>query len=230
MRALLLAAGMGTRLRPLTNTIPKCLVPIHSKPLLGIWFDLLFRGGVERALVNTHYLPDQVRNYVGTSLWREKIELAHESELLGTGGTILANKGFFQSQPFLLAHADNLARFDVGAFLDRHRQRPAGTDITMMTFDTDTPQSCGIVEEDVRGIVTAFHEKVQNPPSNRANAAVYIFEPGVIDFIAGLKKSQPDISLDVIPAYMGRICTFYNADYMRDIGTPESLVAAERDF
>lgn len=230
MRALLLAAGMGTRLRPLTDSLPKCLVPIHGKPLLGYWFDLLFRGGIERALVNTHYLPDQVRNYVGASPWRDKIELAHEYELLGTGGTILANKGFFQNQPFLLAHADNLARFDMGAFLTRHRQRPSGALITMMTFDTDTPQSCGIVEEDAQGIVTAFHEKAQNPPGRRANAAVYIFEPGVIDFIAGLKKPKPDISLDVIPAFMGRICTYHNADYLRDIGTPESLAKAEEDF
>jgi mannose-1-phosphate guanylyltransferase len=230
MRALLLAAGMGTRLRPLTNTIPKCLVPIRGKPLLGYWFDLLFQGGIERALVNTHYLPEQVRDYVGASSWREKVELAYESELLGTGGTVLANKDFLQNQSFLLAHADNLARFDAGAFLNRHRQRPAGTDITMMTFDTDAPQSCGIVEEDARGIVTGFHEKVQNPPGTRANAAVYICELSVVDFIARLNKPKPDISLDVIPAYVGRICTFHNTGYLRDIGTPESLAKAERDF
>jgi mannose-1-phosphate guanylyltransferase len=230
MRAVLLAAGKGTRLRPLTNSVPKCLVPIRGKPLLGYWFDLLFQAGLEQVLVNTHYLPDQVRGFVSSSRWRERIELAHESDLLGTAGTILSNKDFFQNSPFLVAHADNLARFDVNAFLNRHRQRPTGVDITMMTFDTDAPQSCGIVEEDAQGIVTGFHEKIPNPPGRRANAAVYVFEPRVVDFIAGLNKATPDISLDVLPAFMGRICTFHNMDYLRDIGSPESLAAAEREF
>jgi mannose-1-phosphate guanylyltransferase len=230
MRAVLLAAGKGTRLRPLTNSVPKCLVPIRGKPLLGYWFDLLFQAGLERVLVNTHYLPDQVRNFVSSSSWRERIELAHETDLLGTAGTILANKDFYQNSPFLIAHADNLARFDVSAFLNRHRQRSTGADITMMTFDTDAPQSCGIVEVDERGIVTGFHEKDPNPPGHRANAAVYVFEPRVVDFIATLNKAAPDISFDVLPAFMGRICTFHNTDYLRDIGSPQSLAAAEREF
>ena len=112
----------------------------------------------------------------------------------------------------------------------RHAQRPQGTLITMMTFDTDAPQNCGIVEEDACGIVTAFHEKMAHPPGHRANAAVYIFEPAVVDYIAGLRKPAPDISLDVIPAFLGKICTFHNTDYLRDIGTPESLKKAEEEY
>jgi mannose-1-phosphate guanylyltransferase len=230
MRALLLAAGLGTRLRPLTDRMPKCLVPIHGKPLLGYWLDLLLGAGIEQVLVNTHYLPDVVRGYVATSPWRARITLAHEDRLLGTGGTVLQNRAFLEGGAFLVAHADNLTQFDVNAFLERHQKRPAGVDVTMMTFDTDAPQTCGIVEEDAHGIVIAFHEKVSNPPSARANAAVYILEPSVIGFLASLGKEVIDLSTEVIPLFMGRICTFHNAGYHRDIGTPESLLKAEAEF
>ncbi len=230
MRALLLAAGAGTRLRPITNTIPKCLVLIHGKPLLAYWLDLLLGAGIDRVLINTHYLPDQVRRFVAESHWRSRIELVYEQELLGTGGTVLRAKPFFQNNAFIVAHADNLCRFDVRAFMDRHQNRPMVADITMMTFKTDTPQSCGIVVEDEAGLVTGFYEKVTHPPGNHANGAVYIFEPGVLDFLAGLPGPFIDLSTQVIPHYMGRICTFHNTDYHRDIGTPESLELAEQEY
>lgn len=230
MRALLLAAGLGTRLRPITDHVPKCLVPIHGKPLLGYWLDMLLPNGVERVLVNTHYLSDAVREFVAASAWRDSIEMVHEEELLGTGGTVLRNRDFLAGGPFMVVHADNLTRFDVRAFIHAHDCRPSGVDITMMTFDTDAPQSCGIVELDSRGVVIKFHEKVAKPPSNHANAAVYIFEPSVIGYLASLGKAVIDISTEVLPRYLGRMQAFNNSDYHRDIGTPESLALAEREF
>ncbi len=230
MRALLLAAGLGTRLRPITDHVPKCLVPVHGKPLLQYWLDLLLPGGIERILLNTHYLPEKVRQFVAASPWRERISMVHEDVLLGTGGTVLKNHAFFDGTSFLVAHADNLTQFDLAAFIARHQARAAGVEITMMTFDTDAPRSCGIVEENTDGVVVAFHEKVENPPGNHANAAVYIFEAGVINFMATLGKEVIDLSTEVIPHYMGRICTFHNRGYHRDIGNPESLRLAEQEF
>jgi mannose-1-phosphate guanylyltransferase len=227
---LLLAAGFGTRLRPITDHIPKCLVPIHGKPLLGYWLDRLFSGGIDRILINTHYMHDVVRKFVSATPWRESIDLVYEDVLLGTGGTVFHNRSFFADGAFLVAHADNLTRFDVGAFIEAHRDRPEGVEITMMTFDTDVPETCGIVELDERGIVVGFHEKSANPPGRRANAAVYIFDLSVIDFLASLNKEIIDISLEVIPHYLGRMHCFHNADYHRDIGTPESLRLAEAEF
>lgn len=230
MKALLLAAGLGTRLRPITNTIPKCLVQIHGKPLLGYWLDMLFTAGVERILVNTHYLPEAVNSFIAGSRWKDVVDLIYEEELLGTGGTILKNRAFLQDHPFLVAHADNLTRFDVNAFASKHMHRPPNVEITMMTFATDAPSSCGIVELDDLGTVTAFHEKVSNPPGNHANAAVYIFQPTVIDYIESQKKPFVDVSTEVIPKFLGRIHTYHNSDYHRDIGTPESLAAAEHEY
>lgn len=230
MRALLLAAGLGTRLRPLTDHIPKCLVPIHGKPLLGYWLDLLLNNGVERILINTHYLPDVVRQFVADSSWCDSIDLVYEEILLGTGGTILANRKFFSGEPFMVAHADNLTRFDVSAFINVHSNRPQGVEITMMTFDTDAPQTCGIVEQDERGIVLEFHEKSASPPGKCANAAVYIFEPSVLGFLASLNKNEIDLSLEVLPHYLGRMQCFHNSNYHRDIGNTESLRLAQLEF
>jgi len=230
LRALLLAAGLGTRLRPLTDTTPKCLVPILGRPLLAYWLDLLFEGGIERVLVNTHHRAEDVRAFVARSAWRARVDLVHEDQLMGTAGTVRANAAFFAGQAALVAHADNLTRFDVRAFIRRHHDRPPGVQITMMTFDTTTPESCGIVEEDARGVVVGLHEKVPDPPGRRANAAVYIFEPSVVEFLATLGPLARDLSTDILPRFLGRIQSFHNTDYHRDIGTPESLRAAEIEF
>jgi len=229
MRALVLAAGFGTRLRPITETTPKCLVPIHGRPLLDYWFALLLSGGIERILINTHYLSERVQAHLADSPWRDRVDSVHETELLGTGGTVLRNAPWFGPGPFLVAHGDNLARFDVAAFMGHHRDRPSGIEITMMTFETDRPQSCGIVEQDDQGIVQAFHEKVPDPPGNRANAAVYIFEPSVLPFLSATGKDVIDISTDVLPHFLGKIRTFHNSDYLRDIGTVESLQKAHAE-
>jgi mannose-1-phosphate guanylyltransferase len=230
VRALLLAAGLGTRLRPLTNSVPKCLVRVNGIPLIDYWFDLLLRSSIERVLVNTHHLADAVRLHVSQSRWRERIDLVHEASLLGTGGTILENASYFKQRPFLVAHADNLTQFDVDQFVVRHAKRPAGAEITMMTFDTSTPQLCGIIEEDEAGVVTGFHEKVAKPPTRKANAAVYIFEPGILSFLVSLGKPVIDLSTEVIPHFLGKICTFPNTVYHRDIGTIEGLEMAQREF
>jgi len=231
MRAVLLAAGLGTRLRPLTDTVPKCLVPIHGRPLLGIWFDLLFgSGSVERALVNTHWLAPRVEAFVAASPWRGRVDLVAEPELLGTGGTLVANRAWIGDAPCLVAHADNLTDFDVAGLARAHAARPDGVAVTMLAFRTDSPRSCGILETDSRGIVRAFHEKVENPPGDLANAAVYVFEPEVADVAAGLGKAVVDLSTEVIPRFLSRIQAVETQGYHRDIGNPEALRLAELEW
>lgn len=232
MNVILLAAGLGTRLRPLTDVLPKCLMPIHGRPQLEYWLRALDAacgpGGAD-VLVNTHYLPDLVRAYLEGSPWAARARQAHEGELLGTGGTLLANP-FPKQGPVMLVHADNLCTADLNAFMAAHRARAAGAAITMMSFRTDSPRTCGILELDGRGVVRAFHEKVQDPPGNLANAAVYIVEPEVTAFIASLDKPFVDFSTEVIPHFMGRIQAWENAGYHRDIGNVASFLAAQDEF
>jgi mannose-1-phosphate guanylyltransferase len=230
MRALLLAAGLGTRLKPLTNYLPKCLIPIHGRPLLDYWLESLITHGVNEILINTHYFSSLVVDYVQRSSWAHNVSMVHEDELLGTGGTILANRDFFKDEPFLVAHADNLTIFHPLLFFKRHSERPREADMTMMVFETADPKSCGIVDLDEQGVVTSFHEKVELPPGNLANAAVYILEPAVLDFMASLGKAEIDFSTEVIPHFMGRIQTHRNAAYHRDIGTVASWMEAHEDF
>lgn len=229
MKALLLSAGLGTRLRPITDHTPKCLVPIAGKPLMDYWLELVLENGIERALINTHYLVENVRTHVAQSPWVEHIDLVHEDELFGTGGTVFRNADYFEDESFLVAHADNLTWFDLPEFIETHKKyvREQGVAMSMMTFETDTPKSCGIVEEDTNGIVTAFHEKVENPPGNKANGAIYIFEPEVVEFIKSIDQNFIDLSIDVIPYFIGRIGAYHNSHYLRDIGTIESLKKAE---
>jgi mannose-1-phosphate guanylyltransferase len=198
--------------------------------LLGYWLDLLFASGIEHILANTHYLAPQVEQFVDSSRWRASVTLVPEPELLGTGGTVLANRAQLDESAFLLAHADNLCRFDVRAFIDAHASRAPGVEITMMTFRTDAPERCGIVECDERGVVVGFHEKVANPPGFLANAAVYILEPSIFSFLSRIGRPVIDFSTEVIPSFMGRIGTWDNTDYLRDIGTLDSLARANEEF
>ncbi len=231
MRALLLAAGIGTRLRPITETNPKCLVPIHGKPLLDYWLELLFASDdVDRVLINTHHLADRVEAHVAGSCWRSRIDLAYEPHLLGGGGTIKANLAYFGAGSFLVAHADNLTDFDLRGFIAAHARRPPHCAITMLTFRTDDPGSCGVVELDDKDVVQAFHEKVASPPGNLANAAVYVFAPEVGEFTAGFARPFVDLSTEVIPAFVGRILAVENRGYHRDIGTLGSLKRAHAEF
>jgi mannose-1-phosphate guanylyltransferase len=236
MKALLLAAGLGTRLRPITDQIPKCMVPIAGRPLLSYWLELLFeRAGVEQVIVNTHYLPEPVKALCAQSPYRDRVVLVHEDQLLGTAGTLLAQSANLSGSEVLVAHADNLTLFDPQSFLARHRSRPPGCVMTMMTFEAEDPTGCGIVELTPQGVVKAFHEKVANPPGRLANAAVYLFSPDALGMIPALAQISSrggllDISLDVVPRLLGRIATFHNSLYHRDIGHPQSLEAAQAEF
>ena len=229
LRALLLAAGLGTRLRPLTHTTPKCLVEVAGEPLLGRWLTQLERAGCEAVLINTHHLADQVAAYVNN---RESggmvVTLAHEPELLGTAGTLLAHQSFFAGSTGLLIHADNVMAEDLRAVLSAHQRRAAHCLLTMLTFTTENPSACGIVQLDDRGVVTGFQEKQADATGNRANGALYVFEANFLDAVKRLGPNTSDFSTQVIPAFLGRIQTSHTTDVYLDIGTPAALQQANR--
>ena len=229
MPAVLLAAGAGTRLAPLTSTTPKCLVPIAGRPLLDYWLEMCVAGGMDPIIVNTHHLADVVAEHVRRSPWQKHVVLSHEDNLLGTGGTLLAHRSVLRDGPFFVAHADNCSIFSMRDFLGAHRQRPAHCWLTMMLFRTPTPQSCGIVVIGKDGVVHEFHEKVAHPPSNLANGAVFVMQPEVLALLDQCAAVQPDISVDLLPRCLGHIATWENTRYHRDIGTPESYAAAQTE-
>ncbi|MDA1353193.1 MAG: nucleotidyltransferase family protein [bacterium] len=230
MKAILLAAGFGSRLRPITNHIPKCVMPFGGRPLLDYWIESMQSANITDILVNTHYLSQVVDAHIRTSQYADHITLRHEDAILGTAGTLIANADWVGDEPVILIHADNVCELDVNAFCAAYQNRPDGTDMLMMTFETDTPQSCGIVALDDRGIVQEFHEKVANPPSNLANGAVYILNPNLLRQLAKQTPKPSDFSTEVLPHLMGRIATYHNTGYLRDIGTITSYITASSEW
>ena len=229
-RAILLAAGLGTRLRPLTLKMPKCMVDINGKPLLGNWLTKLENAGCEAVLINTH-LAEAVVDYINNlQKGTMDIRIVHERELLGTAGTLIKNQDFFRHKTGLLIHADNAMRDDLNEFLEAHEQRDKECMLTMLTFLSRNPSTCGIVELDNKGIVKRFHEKVKNPPGNLANGAVYAFDWSLIKHMNEETPDAKDFGKDVIPSFMGRIKTWNTMSTYLDIGTPEALALAQRLF
>lgn len=228
--AVLAAAGTGTRLGPLTDVLPKCLMPINGRPLLGIWLEMLARAGAGEIIVNLHHHADLVADYVGRSPYAGVVMLAHEEKLLGTAGTLMHHRERLSAGTFFFAHADNLSAFDMAQFLAAHRGRPRDMIMTMMTFTTDVPELCGIVQLDARGRIAAFHEKSAQPHGNIANAAVYLAEPALFNLIDRLRRPIAEFSTDVLAKIIDRVHTFHNGVYHRDIGTPASLGRAQQEY
>ena len=229
IRALLLSAGLGTRLRPLTLDTPKCLVKIKNKPILEYWIEKLENISADKIIVNTHYLSHKVDLFLKKHNRKDmKILNFYEDKLLGTAGTLIANYEFFADSLGMLIHTDNFTKLDLKELIDSHKNRPQNCLLTMLTFDTSNPQSCGIVEVDSNNIVQKFYEKHANPPSNKANAAVYLFEKDFIEWLISNYPKATDFSLDVLPNLLGKIYTFHTKMSYIDIGTKESLDKARK--
>jgi mannose-1-phosphate guanylyltransferase len=224
VRALLLAAGLGTRLRPLTDTTPKCLVPIKGKPLLDIWCEALLAAGVTKLLINLHYKSEQVQQHLDSSKFSEFVETIYEPSLLGTGGTLLANRKFFEDQDGILLHADNYCEANISELISAHESRPSNCDLTMLAFRTSTPETCGILEVAKNQILQKMYEKSSDDHGNLANAAFYILSKKLI----GELKDETDFSNEVIPKYFGKTLVVETSETFIDIGTPESYAHAQK--
>jgi mannose-1-phosphate guanylyltransferase len=202
-----------------------------GRPLLAYWLEALSRDArIDRVLINTHYLPEQVRAFVAASPWRAKVDLVHEPALLGTGGTILANRSYFGGEPLFVAHADNLTDADFGRLIDAYHTADRDILAAVLAFRTATPQTCGILELDSARHVVGFHEKVANPPGNLASGAVYVFSPAVVDRIAAFGRPVVDLSTEVIPDLLPRMVAMEHKGFFLDIGSPEALEQARISF
>ena len=224
MRALLLAAGLGTRLRPLTDTTPKCLVPINGKPLLDIWCEALLAAGVTKLLINLHYKSEQVQQHLDSSKFSEFVETMYESSLLGTAGSLLANRKFFENQDGILLHADNYCEANISELISAHESRPSNCDLTMLAFRTSTPETCGILEVSKNQVLQKMYEKSSDDHGNLANAAFYILSKKLISEL----KDETDFSNEVIPKYFGKTLVVETSETFIDIGTPESYAHAQK--
>ena len=227
MKAFLLAAGNGSRLRPITDKIPKCLVPISGHPLLYYWLKLLKQYGIDEVLINLHHLPDLVFEFLEENEFDLKIHTVFEQELLGSAGTIRNNFDFVcKDNDFLICYADNLNNMNLARIIDFHRsQRPI---LTLGLFRTNNPSKCGIAEIDENNTVVSFGEKPENPASNLAGAGVYIANHQIRNYLPDRYPS--DIGYDVLPQLIGKMKGYFIREYFIDIGTIENYEQARREF
>ncbi len=228
-KALLLAGGKGTRLQPLTNDLPKCLIPINeNKPILDYWLDTLEKAGINEILINTHHHRDQVVDYIQKTNASRSIHLheAHEPELLGSAGTIHANHDWLDdAEHGVIIYADNLSNVDLTPICQDHQAHNAP--FTMMLFHTPKPSECGIAELDENNCITAFIEKPASPRSNLANAGLYIVTAEAYREIA--QANAFDLGFDILPKFVGRMRGYTFNGYHRDIGNHDALEHARRD-
>jgi len=227
VKAFLLAAGLGTRLKPITNQTPKCLVEIAGKPLLAWWIDLFEKHSITEVLVNLHYLSDKVVSYLESYPTEIKFNYFYEDILLGSGGTLRENKHFISNEvSFFIIYADNLTNYNLTAFLDFHNSHD--NPFSLALFRTDTPQTKGIVQLDNNNNVISFEEKPREPKSDLANAGIYIASPAVLDLIPNAPNA--DIGFDLLPKLVGNMRGWESKDYLIDIGTIEHLKKANVDW
>jgi len=224
VRAILLAAGLGTRLRPITDSIPKCLVPIKGKPLLDIWCEGLLSAGVEEILVNLHYKSEVVEAHLAAARYADSVVTDFEPTLLGTAGTLIKNREFFGGDDGILLHADNYSEASISDLVEAHRHRPKSCDLTMLAFRTSTPETCGVLEIDAENILLAMHEKSTQNHRNLANAAFYVLSEKLISELT----DETDFSNQVIPRYFGKALVVETKKIFIDIGSPQSYAEAQR--
>jgi mannose-1-phosphate guanylyltransferase len=227
MKAFLLAAGNGTRLKPLTDTTPKCLLPIRGIPLLSIWLQFCKRSGIHEVLINTHAHRDTVRQYVAGTDHGVRVKIFEEPTLLGSAGTLAANREWVAGEKlFWVLYADVLTNVRLQRLLECHTARQAAA--TIAVCRVPDPSRCGVVNLDVNGVVQEFIEKPAKPASNLAFTGVLLATPLVLDAIPDRRPA--DIGFDVLPRLTGRMSACETDDYLQDIGTLENYENAQMSW
>ena len=226
MKAFLLAAGHGTRLRPYTENTPKCLLPIRGTPMLEIWLALCRRYGITEVLVNTHAHASAVKEFVRQ--WRNgvRVSVVEEQELYGSAGTLLANRDWVAGErQFWVFYADVLTNADLAAMLAFHQRTSVAT---MGLYAVPDPQRCGIATLDPDCTVSTFVEKPKSPAGNLAFAGLLLATPALLHAIP--QKTGADIGFDVLPRLTGRMRGYKIPEFVLDIGTLENYESAQTSW
>jgi mannose-1-phosphate guanylyltransferase len=227
MKAFLLAAGNGTRLRPLTNNIPKCLLPIQGVPLLEIWLNNCRPAGITDVLVNTHAYAGVIRKFAAEQKTGVRMCLAEEPELLGSAGTLAENRKFIaREESFFVFYADVLTNVDLSRMLAFHRKKHLAA--TLGIYQVPDPVRCGIVTMDDEAVISGFVEKPTHPASNWAFAGVMIAGPAFFDFLPDQRPC--DIGFDVLPKMIGKMAAYKISEYLLDIGTISNYQHAQQSW
>ena len=228
MKALILAAGRGSRLGKLTDSLPKPLVEVKGKPVISYLIDKLINLNVTEIFINMHYKHELLEKFILHSSYKAKLNLIYEPTLLGTAGTLKSLNNQLSTEDFIVMHADNYFQDDLKVLKQKHLATNSDYLITLGTFLVTSPEKFGTVDLTYDNTVVKFFEKKQNSPSRIANSAIYFMKPGVKAEIDKLNENENDISLHLIPKLLGKIKAFELTGYFYDIGTTENLLLANK--
>ncbi|MCC6456177.1 MAG: nucleotidyltransferase family protein [Caldilineaceae bacterium] len=255
MKALILAAGKGTRLKELTRNCPKPMLPIGDLPLLGHHLLWLRRHGIREIAINLHHAPEVVTDYFGDGHeFGVSLHYSHEETLLGTAGAAKRVQGFLNQpadQPFVLIYGDVFTNLNLQRLVHFHQtqvhqahltQTPKPA-MTLALYQVPNPTECGLVELDQAGQIVRFTEK---PPAHQvftrlANAGIMVCEASVLDAIP--PETVFDFGLDLFPMYLGAQKSPFGQrrdqlwgqevqedEYVIDIGTPNGYQRAQEVY
>jgi mannose-1-phosphate guanylyltransferase len=216
VKAFLLAGGHGTRLRPITDSVPKCLVPIRGKPLLDIWLDLCAGSGITDVLINLHAHAETIERHLKSRNSSINVCVIHEEQLLGSAGTLAANRQWVGSDPaFWVLYSDVLTNMNLRRMSDFHcRYKEV---LTLGLYQVPDPSRCGVAITEASGVIADFEEKPANPRSNWVFSGIMVAGPQVFDSIPA--SVPADIGFHVLPRLLGKMRAYPIHDYLLDIGT-----------
>ena len=229
MKAVVLVGGFGTRLRPLTETVKKELLPLVDRPALDHTLDRLVRHGVTEVVMSSPYLEQAFHPFIASRKGEPAISWITERTPLGTGGAIVNALDALGDDPFFALNGDILTDLDLTAMLAFHRAR--GAMVTIALHHVDDARAFGLVDTDADGRVSAFREKPEARVPGDVNAGTYLLDP------VALRSWAPDreisIEREIFPAVIeaGKPVFGYVADaYWMDLGTPEKYLQAHFDL
>lgn len=229
--AVVLVGGKGTRLRPLTLSAPKPMLPTAGLPFLTHLLSRIAAAGIEHVILGTSYKPAVFEAEFGDgSALGLQIEYVTEEHPLGTGGCIANVAGKLRNDTAMVFNGDVLSGADLAQLLDFHRSNRA--DVTLQLVRVGDPRAFGCVPTDEEDRVVAFLEKTEDPPTDQINAGCYVFERNVIDRIP--QGREVSVEREVFPALLAdgdcKIYGYVDASYWRDMGTPEDFVRGSADL
>lgn len=224
MKAFLLAGGHGTRLRPLTDSVPKCLLPVRGIPLLDIWLDSCARSGISEVLINLHAHADAIERHLKQSRPPVEVRFVREERLLGSAGTITANRDWVEKEDaFNIFYSDVLTDADLTGMNEFHLLHSSVATIGL--YRVPDPSRCGVVRIDGSGVITDFEEKPAVPRSNLVFSGLMTAGRELLDLIPAAVPA--DIGFHVLPRLVGKMRGYPISEFLLDIGTLENYAQAQ---
>ncbi|MFC1478887.1 sugar phosphate nucleotidyltransferase [Candidatus Margulisiibacteriota bacterium] len=237
MKAVIIAGGLGTRMRPLTHTTPKPILPICNKPFLLHQIELLKKHGITEVILCLQHLSDSIKQIVAQEEKKigVKVHYAMEDEPLGTAGAIKNAEQYFNDDPLIVCNGDVLTDLDISALLANHKEKNAEVSITVT--EVEDPTAFGLIISDENGYIQKFLEKPTREEAlsygiNRyfINAGTYVINP---DVFAGVPTGRKvSIERETFPGLLEnnyKLCAFKSDAYWLDLGTPEKYLKAHKD-